>query len=190
MTGVFAGDYFPKYPGNVLLWRSSTDRRLPTRATPRPKLQRCLAHDQSPCIQCKRRGVRDCCDRGHHHCNVHNLPALRQVTLAIHPLRTAIPHPRAHVYPFDELTSDIPPTATSYKSDLSVIPPQKWPWGNEFLVAIKSWMEALRWNIELGDVTFLELVLDFEHFSGTLLPTTPYSQFYTANLPLQERARA
>ena len=48
----------------------------------------------------------------------------------------------------------------------------------------------MRWVPEsTAHVTFLELALDFEAFSGHAIPSPPSAKFVAPALPLQERAR-
>ena len=93
-------------------------------------------------------------------------------------------------YPFMELTAVIPSFALKHRAILSNIPSAQWGWETGFLVALTSWLEALRWVPEsTAHVTLLELALDFEAFSGRALPSSPSAKFAAITLPLQERAR-
>ena len=95
-----------------------------------------------------------------------------------------------HEYPFMELTSVIPSFALRHRAILSTIPKAQWGWEAGFLVALTSWLEAMRWVPEsTAHATFLELALDFEAFSGHALPSSPSAKFVAPALPLQERAR-
>ena len=84
--GCFATDYFPQYSGTFRAlspWtrhprlRPPLTNEGPESTTPSlPHLKHCIPHSEAQCARCalQRRGVRDCCSRGHHRCRTHQKP--------------------------------------------------------------------------------------------------------------------
>ena len=64
-----------------------------------------------------------------------------------------------------------------------------WGWAPAFATTLLSWLSKLKWPGGLGEVTYVELALDYEGFSGQCLPSTPNSRLCGLALPLSERAR-
>ena len=61
-------------------------------------------------------------------------------------------------------------TATRHAFDFSRIPdnPPRWKFGAPAMRALKSWLAHMQWT-EHGEISNIELAVDFELFSGTLL---------------------
>ena len=84
--GCFATDYFPQHSGTFWAlspWtrhprlRPPLTNEGPENTTPSlPHLKHCIPHSEAQCARCalQRRGVRDCCSRGHHRCSTHQKP--------------------------------------------------------------------------------------------------------------------
>ena len=51
--------------------------------------------------------------------------------------------------------------------------PPHWPWEATFLHALLRWARALLWLPGQGQVTYVELALDFEEHAGRALPAAP-----------------
>ena len=52
--------------------------------------------------------------------------------------------------------------------------PSEWGWEPAFLVDLLLWLAQLHWMpLGAGQVTFIELALDFEATAGRALPPTP-----------------
>ena len=56
-------------------------------------------------------------------------------------------------------------------------------------MALLSWLRELQWEPGLGQVTFAELVLDFEAHSGRAMPASPGAELQSIVLSLHERAQ-
>ena len=74
--------------------------------------------------------------------------------------------------------------------------PRDWRWGRDFQPAILSWLTELHWlpadddaPVGHGQVSFMELALDFESHAGRPLPPTPQSRFTELEMSLQEKGR-
>ena len=66
----------------------------------------------------------------------------------------------------------------------------EWGWEQAFLVDHLLWLAQLHWMpLGAGQVTFIELALDFEATAGQALPPTPQSLLQGVALSLHERAR-
>ena len=71
-----------------------------------------------------------------------------------------------------------------------------WQWGPDFQPAILWWLSELQWlprDDSLPEahrqVSFLELALDFESYTGRPLPPTPLTRFKGGEMSLQEKGR-
>ena len=75
--------------------------------------------------------------------------------------------------------------------DVSLHNPTKrtWPWEVSFITDLLRWLRALQWADETGNVTFIELALDFEEFAERTLLPAPQAKFRGHTLSLQERAQ-
>ena len=74
--------------------------------------------------------------------------------------------------------------------------PRDWKWGPDFQPAILLWLSELQWlphddNLPEAhrQVSFLELALDFESYTGRPLPPTTQTQFAGGEMSLQEKGR-
>jgi hypothetical protein len=64
-----------------------------------------------------------------------------------------------------------------------------WGWHMDMLPAILDWLRALRWPTPPTEsVSYFELALDFEAFSGELLPAATHKPIMGLPIPLRERA--
>ena len=83
------------------------------------------------------------------------------------------PEGTQRAYPFGELYGPKPRPSTGGEFVINEIPASKWRWEAAFRVALLSWLRELQWEPGLGQVTFAELVLDFEAHSGRAMPASP-----------------
>ena len=74
--------------------------------------------------------------------------------------------------------------------------PREWRWGRDFPPAILSWPRELHWlptdddaPVGHGQVSLMELALDFESHAGRPLPPTPQLRFTGSEMSLQEKGR-
>ena len=74
--------------------------------------------------------------------------------------------------------------------------PRDWKWGPDFQLAILRWLSELQWlprddNLPEAhqQVSFLELALDFESYTGRPLPPTLQTRFAGGEMSLQEKGR-
>ena len=74
--------------------------------------------------------------------------------------------------------------------------PRDWKWGPDFQPAILRWLSELQWlprDDSLPEahrqVSFLELALDFESYTGRPLPPTPQTRFKGGEMSPQEKGR-
>ena len=98
-------------------------------------------------------------------------------------------------YPWHQLH---PPFSRPTKTQLPGMGqlPRDWKWGPDFQPAILRWLSELQWlprddNLPEAhrQVSFLELALDFESYTGRPLPPTPQSRFKGGEMSLQEKGR-
>ena len=67
---------------------------------------------------------------------------------------------------------------------------KEWGWEQAFLVDLLLWLAKLQWMPQgSGQVTFMELAMDFEATAGRALPPSPQSSLQGVSLSLHERAR-
>ena len=59
----------------------------------------------------------------------------------------------------------------------------------EFVNDLLRWFRALSWSPELGEVSWVELALDYEAFTARALPAAPCHRLHGTRLPLGERAQ-
>ena len=95
----------------------------------------------------------------------------------------------AYAYPFHQLVGPLPrrlpPTTTFREPTVS-----QWKWPDRFRSNPISWLTELQWIDAPGQVTSLELALDFEAFSRRPIPPAPEAKHErTGVLPLPERGR-
>ena len=67
--------------------------------------------------------------------------------------------------------------------------PLHWPLEPAFLHALLRWARAFLWLPGQGQVTYMELALDFKEHAGRALPAAPEHKVAGCVLPLRERAR-
>ena len=98
-------------------------------------------------------------------------------------------------YPWHQLQSPFPrPTKTCLPAMGQL--PRDWKWGPDFQPAVLRWLSELQWlprDDSLPEahrqVSFLELALDFESYTGRPLPPTPQTRFKGGEMSLQEKGR-
>ena len=120
-------------------------------------------------------------------CDILEIKKLRDENSGAPPLCASRPPGRG--YPMRELVGPLPcpeplPIAVRNMS------PSEWGWEHAFLVDLLLWLAQLHWMPPgAGQVTFIELALDFEATAGRALPPTPQSSLQGVPLSLQEWAR-
>ncbi|KAJ9463405.1 Retrovirus-related Pol polyprotein from type-1 retrotransposable element R2, partial [Diplonema papillatum] len=83
----------------------------------------------------------------------------------MHPWHAAAPLPAVqHVFNFDRLPDE----------------PPRWPYGGRAMRALKGWLSALRWT-NAGEVSCVELAVDFEVHTGVDVPAPPGIRRLAAN---------
>ena len=98
-------------------------------------------------------------------------------------------------YPWHQLQSPFPqPTKTCLPAMGQL--PRDWKWGPDFQPAVLRWLSELQWlprEDSLPEahrqVSFPELALDFESYTGRPLPPTPQTRFKGGETSLQEKGR-
>ena len=95
----------------------------------------------------------------------------------------------SRTYPFEQLVGPLPrkllATTTFREPTLS-----QWKWPTRFRLNLIGWLDELQWIDAPGQVTFLELAMDFEAFSRRPIPPAPEAKYARAGvLPLAERGR-
>ena len=98
-------------------------------------------------------------------------------------------------YPWHQLQLPRPRLQPTEVPELGVLP-RNWRWGRDFLPAILRWLRELHWlpadddaPVGNGQVSFMELTLDFESHAGRPLPPTPQLRFTGSEMSLQEKGR-
>ncbi|KAJ9457846.1 hypothetical protein DIPPA_32864 [Diplonema papillatum] len=83
----------------------------------------------------------------------------------MHPWHAAAPLPAVqHLFNFDRLPDE----------------PPRWPYGGRAMRALKGWLSALRWT-NAGEVSCVELAVDFEVHTGVDVPAPPGIRRLAAN---------
>ncbi|KAJ9463845.1 RNA-directed DNA polymerase from mobile element jockey [Diplonema papillatum] len=83
----------------------------------------------------------------------------------MHPWHAAAPLPAVqHLFNFDRLPDE----------------PPRWPYGGRAMRALKGWLSALRWT-DAGEVSCVELAVDFEVHTGVDVPAPPGIRRLAAN---------
>ena len=104
------------------------------------------------------------------------------------PARGQVPDARA-AYPWHQLgAGPLPRPPARPPLDAPEGLPPHWPWEATFLHALLRWAGALLWLPGQGQVTYVELALDFEEHAGRALPAAPGHKLAGRVLPLRERA--
>ena len=104
------------------------------------------------------------------------------------PARGRAPDARA-AYPWHQLGAGplpMPPARPPLDAPEGL--PPHWLWEATFLHALLRWAGALLWLPGQGQVTYVELPLDFEEHVGRALPVAPGHKLAGRVLPLRERA--
>ena len=93
-------------------------------------------------------------------------------------------------YLYDELVGPLPKPNVA---DLLMVwdpPRSQWKWEFGFEEDLICWLRVLQWKpAGEGQVTFVELALDFEAHTGRALPATPFAVLKAEVISLHERAR-
>ena len=120
-------------------------------------------------------------------CDILEIRKLRDEHSGNPPLFASRPPSRG--YPMRELVGPLPrpePLPIAVRN----MAPSEWGWERAFLVDLLLWLAQLQWMPPgAGQVTFIELALDFEATAGRALPPTPQSSLQGVPLSLHERAR-
>ena len=104
------------------------------------------------------------------------------------PARGRAPDTRA-AYPWHQLgAGPLPMPPARPPLDAPEALPPHGPWEATFLHALLRWAGALLWLPGQGQVTYVELALDFEEHAGRALPAAPGHKLVGRVLPLRERA--
>ena len=104
------------------------------------------------------------------------------------PARGRAPDARA-AYPWHQLgAGPLPRPPARPPLDAPEGLPPHWPWEATFLHALLRLARALLWLPGKGQVTYVELALDFEEHAGRALPAAPGHKLAGRVLPLRERA--
>ena len=98
------------------------------------------------------------------------------------------PRPR-HSFPWSDLVGPLPREVQRERPQPRPGVPQGWRWPQDFLQDVLRWARALSWPPGPGEVSWVELALDYEAFVGRALPAAPDHKLRGARLPLGERAR-
>ena len=95
----------------------------------------------------------------------------------------------SRTYPFNQLVGPLPrklPPTTTFREPMTL----QWKWSDRFSFNLTEWLAELQWIDAPGQVTFLELALDFEAFSRRPIPPTPEAKYErTGVLQLAERGK-
>ena len=90
-------------------------------------------------------------------------------------------------YPFGELCGPKPQPDVGAMFTINDILPYKWRWEPAFRDALLSWLRELQWEPGLGQVTFVELALDFQAHAGRAMPASPGAELQSI---VDDRRRA
>ena len=98
-------------------------------------------------------------------------------------------------YPWHQLQPSFPRPCKTHLPEMGQLP-RDWKWGPDFQPAILLWLSELQ-SLPRDDnlpeahrqVSFLELALDFESYTGRPLPPTPQTRFAGGEMSLQEKGR-
>ena len=93
-------------------------------------------------------------------------------------------------YPYRELFGPLPRLRQRAPLRLRPIPPQLWKWPMTFLAGLLEWLNSLQWIPGPGEITFLELVLDYEAWTGSCVPEgSQWDGAVRGPMPLSEKGR-
>ena len=76
-------------------------------------------------------------------------------------------------FPYAELLRPKPRPRPEDRFVMGDVPSSEWRWEPAFREALLSWLRELQWEPGMGQVTFVELALDFEAHSGRAMPASP-----------------
>ena len=93
-------------------------------------------------------------------------------------------------YPWRQLgAGPHPPAPPTALLALRAGPPPGWPWEESFAMALPPWTSRLRWLSGQGQVTYVELALDFEAHAEQALPAPSDHRLRGVTLPLRTRGQ-
>ena len=93
-------------------------------------------------------------------------------------------------YPYQELFGPLPEPCLRAPLGLRPVPPHLWKWSMTFQADLLKWLNGLQWIPGPGEVTFLELVLDYETWTGTCVPEgSQWDGAARGPMPLSEKGR-
>ena len=92
-------------------------------------------------------------------------------------------------YPFWQFIGPLPRPEHREKLRIRQPTAQEWRWDSDFRDDLLRWVNELVWIPGKGQVSFMELAMDFECFAARTLPASPQAVYRATALPLPERAR-
>ena len=92
-------------------------------------------------------------------------------------------------YPFWQFIGPLPRPEHREKLRIRQPTAQEWRWDSDFRDDLVRWVNELVWIPGKGQVSFMELAMDFECFAARTLPASPQAVYRATALPLPERAR-
>ena len=92
-------------------------------------------------------------------------------------------------YPFWQFIGPLPRPEHREKPRIRQPTAQEWRWDSDFRDDLLRWVNELVWIPGKGQVSFMELAMDFECFTARTLPASPQAVYRATALPLPERAR-
>ena len=92
-------------------------------------------------------------------------------------------------YPFWQFIGPLPRPEHREKLRIRQPTAQEWRWDSDFRDDLIRWVNELVWIPGKGQVSFMELAMDFECFAAHTLPASPQAVYRATALPLPERAR-
>ena len=96
---------------------------------------------------------------------------------------------RVVLYPHLQLYGPLPRPDDRTPFAVGTMTDSTWRWDRGFCDDLVQWVNALIWIPGKGQVSFMELSMDFECFAGRSLPASPQAVYRATVLPLPERAR-
>ena len=92
-------------------------------------------------------------------------------------------------YPFWQFIGPLPRPERREKLRVRQPTAQEWRWDSDFRDDLVRWVNELVRIPGKGQVSFMELAMDFECFAARTLPASPQAVYRATALPLPERAR-
>ena len=89
-------------------------------------------------------------------------------------------------FPYAELLGPKPRPRPEDQFVIGDVPNAEWRWEPAFREALLGWLRELQWEPGMGQVTFVELALDFEAHSGRAMPASPGAELQAVVLSLHE----